>query len=1043
MNLKNLQLNGAELVDPNAEYSAGPENYMNVSVNQSLSQSIAADDGAANVEADCINPDRSFSGDIVTSADRLSSYSGVSISTNTGAGNLPAGALSMQFSNNVAAAVISAGPDAADTSAYSGTGIAVHRANANSVEHDIRAASSITVKADVAAGSISNYIAGYGALSYTGFGVASDGSTYYRVDNTSLRAIDAEKSSAGDKELCWAATATNMLYWAGWGKNVGSLSVKIEDDLFDYYKKYFTDAGSFIDSGINWFMSGKYDNKGNASAAALKPDIGDGGGFFKSVSVSSYLTVDSKTKTVMSSIEDNLKAGNVCGLTIVWDQTSAHAVTCWGYGYDASVKKNSRNYYTGIYISDSDDDRWQGRTAPNVIRYCPITWNRKMGCYTVTYEAGTFGFLTEVVGLKRTYVFNVYDAVSGDKVQGGTQTVFAGGNAVDGVIGSGGSQIVSGGTTSGTLVNSGGSQLISAGTATGTVINSGGYETVSSGGTAADATVNAGGSMNVSSGGIVSGTLNVSGGHVILDNTDSLNGMSKLSYALSKAKTDDVLITVKVGILGTWTQIYTLNVDNTAKGSYVLADGADLSGMNGNVFTITYNSLSTSLMVGSSYVFADGNKLSLSLTRNGTDRLTATFTADTVPPQAPAGMTRTVTGRSAALDWNDSSDADSRVRLYEVRVDNNANFSSPEYTAAPVASGITFNKLTDGTYYWAVRSRDLAGNYSAWSSGSSFTVDATAPSVPSRLTRNVSGNSVTLDWSDAKDSTSGVKQYEVQIDNTADFSSPEYTATTAASSAIFNGLADGGYLWRVRTQDRSGNFSAWSAGSGFACDLSGNTINDAVTLSAAPETGWVGFGDAADYYKITMTNAGELTLNLTNLSGDANLYLLDVYGSVLKTSAKKGAADEAINGAALLEGTYFVKVATKSANTVAYTLTNAEDYYPADIAGNTMAAAQDIATKDNWVGLGDSDDYYRFDLTQAAQSTLKLNGITGGNADLSLYDVNGRLLKKSARAGAGEELISTDLAAGTYFARVNAVSGSSIDYTLDFNKKVLPGILAS
>jgi autotransporter passenger strand-loop-strand repeat protein len=1054
MNLKKMQLNGVELVNPNVEYSDGLVNYMNVSVNQSRNlifsvnggQSIAADDAAAGVEANYIKPDKSFSEDIVISTGQL--YSGVSISdisTDAGAGSLPAGAPSMQSSNNVStAAVIGAEPDAADTSSiYRGSNISVHSADANSVEYGILSTFSTTVKAGTAGSSISSYLAGDGASSPAG-AAWSVANTDYRIDNISLRAIDAEKSEVGDKELCWAATASNMLYWAGWGRNTSNLSVKIEDDLLDYYKKYFTDAGSFVDSGIEWFMTGKYDNKSNASASALQPGVGDGGGFFKSVSVSSYLKVDTNARTAMVSVENDLKAGNICGLGIYWPVSGGHAITCWGYEYNASVSKNRKDYYTGIYISDSDDNTGGGRTAPDIIRRCSITWDNKKGGYMVTYQDNMLGFLENVVALKRTFVFNVYDSISGDKVQGGTQTVFAGGSTVDGVISSAGQQIIySGGSASGTVINSGGSQLISVGTASGTVINSGGYQTVLSGGTAANSTVNAGGNMNVSSGSIVSGSLNVSGGHVILDNTDSLSSMSKLSYVLSNAKTDDVLITVKGGILGTWTQIYSLNVDNTAKGSYILADGADLSGMNGNVFTITYNNMSTSLFVGSSYVFSNGNKLSLSLTRNGTDRLTAVFTADTVPPQAPAGMTRTVTGNSVSLDWADSSDTDSRVRLYEVRVDNNANFSSPEYTSAPVGSGITFNKLTDGSYYWSVRARDIAGNYSAWSSGSSFAVDATAPSVPLRLTREVSGNSVTFDWSDAKDITSGVKQYEVQAASTADFSRPEYTAATAASSAIFNGLADGGYLWRVRTQDRSGNFSAWSNGPGFACDLSGNTINDATSLSSAPASGWVGFGDTADYYKITMTNAGKLTLNLTNLSGDANLYLLNVYGSTLKSSAKNGKADESINDVALQDGTYFVKVTAKSANTVAYTLTHTEEYYPADIAGNTIDAAQDIATMDNWVVFGDSDDYYRFDLSQAAQGTLKVHGITGGNVDLSLYDAGGKLLQKSAKAGIREELISTNLIAGTYYARVNAASGSSINYALDFSKKDISGMLAS
>jgi len=51
-------------------------------------------------------------------------------------------------------------------------------------------------------------------------------------------------------------------------------------------------------------------------------------------------------------------------------------------------------------------------------------------------------------------------------------------------------------------------------------------------------------------------------------------------------------------------------------------------------------------------------------------------------------------------------------------------------------------------------------------------------------------------------------------------------------------------------------------------------------------------------------------------------------------------------------------------------------------------------------------------------------------------------LKKSASMGVLEDSITSTLAAGTYYARVNAVSGSSIDYKLDFTKNNL-GMLAS
>jgi len=307
---------------------------------------------------------------------------------------------------------------------------------------------------------------------------------------------------------------------------------------------------------------------------------------------------------------------------------------------------------------------------------------------------------------------------------------------------------------------------------------------------------------------------------------------------------------------------------------------------------------------------------------------------------------------------------------------------------------------------------------------------------------------VALNWADAKDKLSGVQQYQVEVDNNADFSSPEYTASPVTSSINFTGLAESGYFWRVRAEDNSGNYSAWSDGSSFAGDPAGNSIRNASQLSSAPAAGAVGFGDAADFYKITMTNAGTLTLGLTGLSGNANLYLLNASGALLKSSVNPGTADEAINNAALLAGTYYVKVAAvNNSNIAAYTLTNQISYFPGDTndkAGNTIATAkiQDATPETGWVGLGDNIDYYRIDLPTPTQLTLRLD-MTGGNANLALYNAQGRRLDASVKSGALEDMITANLTAGTYYARVNAVSGNSIDYTLDFNKKSTGGLLAS
>ena len=418
----------------------------------------------------------------------------------------------------------------------------------------------------------------------------------------------------------------------------------------------------------------------------------------------------------------------------------------------------------------------------------------------------------------------------------------------------------------------------------------------------------------------------------------------------------------------------------------------------------------------------------------------SSFTVDTTAPSVPAALTKTVTGSSVALDWADATDNLSGVKQYEYQVDNNSDFSSNEKSGIVVSSNANATGLADGTYFWKVRTQDNSGNYSAWSSGNNFMVDINAPSVPVSLTPVVSGNNVALDWADSTDSPSGVKQYQVQLDKHADFSSPEYSATTTNSTANFIGLADGTFYWRVNTQDNAGNTSAWSNGTSFVSDV-GGTISGALLLSSPSTTGWVGTGDAADYYKITMTNAGMLTLGLTGLTGNADLSLLDAKNTGLKSSAKAGTADEAIVGVPLQAGDYYVKVApgfgVKDAN---YTLTHTEKYCPVDTAANTWQTAKNINDgMDTWVGFGDTADFYKLTMTNAGTLSLNLTGLTG-NADLSLLNSAGTALKTSANAGTANEAINNVLLlAGTYYVKVAAGTGvNDVNYNLSNTIKYCP-----
>jgi autotransporter passenger strand-loop-strand repeat protein len=884
-----------------------------------------------------------------------------------------------------------------------------------------------------AAGYADYIISGNSALvNLTGSGFLG-GTATYRIDNAGIRTIDAEKTGAGDTNLCWAATASNMLYWAGWGKDTGSLTVSREDDLLDYYRESFTNLNGYIEAGIEWFLNGQYSLKGEPGAAQLKHD--GGGDFFPGITVSGYLSVDDKQATVMTSLDSFLKNGNVCGLNISWLSSGGHAVACWGFSYNAGISRSRKNYYAGVWISDSDDNYGAGRSAPDVIRYCPVSWSNADQAYVLTYQPGVYGILSGVAGLAaEPFTFNVYDTVSGETVHDGTQTVFAGGITLNNII------------------------------------NSGGIQTVSAAGTANGAIVNSGGSMHVSSGGIISGSLTLAGGHVTVAHCDNLQPAAMI-FKLAHAKTNDALLTIESGAVNDISRTaFTLDMNGAAAGFYILSSGSNLDSMGGAVFTVTNNNgQNVNMQVGSSYTFADGDKLSLALTDAVTDQLTAAFSigggvADTLPPPEPTGLKQTVAGNSVAFDWADSTDK-SGIRQYEIQVDNNSNFSSPEYSEQVAVSALSGIILAVGTYCWQVRAQDNSGNWSAWKSSSLFVVTPVdAAGNAWQTAKDISAPDNWVGFGDGADfykltmtnagtlalgltglgGNANLCLYKLRGASLARIAASAKTGTLDES--VTQMLLAGDYY--VKVAPASGVYDAAYTLSGkidyMPADAAANNYKAAQDISALDN--WVGFGDGADFYKLAMTNAGTLTLGLTGLGGNANLYLLNAGGRVLKTSANKGTADEAINNVMLLAGDYYVKVAPADGGrgtvNTNYTLSNAVNYFPTDTAGNTFAAARQVTASgpvSEWLGFGDKDDYYKFELQTAATATLDLTGMTA-NVNLSLYNSKGKRLAVSAKSGNAAESITRTLAAGTYYARATLAGRDNTDYNLDFNIDVfMPG----
>jgi hypothetical protein len=214
-------------------------------------------------------------------------------------------------------------------------------------------------------------------------------------------------------------------------------------------------------------------------------------------------------------------------------------------------------------------------------------------------------------------------------------------------------------------------------------------------------------------------------------------------------------------------------------------------------------------------------------------------------------------------------------------------------------------------------------------------------------------------------------------------------------------------------------------------DNAGNTLATARAVGTLTATqsfsDWVGSVDIDDYYSFNVTTPSNVNLNLTGLSANVDLYLLDSSGTVI-SSSRYGTISESITSQ-LSAGTYYAWVNRYSGDTT-YSLSLNATATPVD---NTLATARNVGTLtatqsfSDWVGSADIDDYYSFNV--GTQSIVSLN-LTGLNADvdLCLLDSSGAVIF-SSRYGTTSESITSQLSAGTYYAQVNRYSGDT-NYSL-------------
>jgi len=189
-----------------------------------------------------------------------------------------------------------------------------------------------------------------------------------------------------------------------------------------------------------------------------------------------------------------------------------------------------------------------------------------------------------------------------------------------------------------------------------------------------------------------------------------------------------------------------------------------------------------------------------------------------------------------------------------------------------------------------------------------------------------------------------------------------------------------------------------------------------------------------DWITFTLATPTNVLLATTGTAGDTELTLYDASGTQLAYNNDSNGTFARITANNLATGTYYAKVneygnnATIAFYTLAVTGTAvmAPDAYEVD---NTLATAKTITVNDvpqthSIHNLGDQD-WVKFTLSSITNLVITSGGVSG-NTSLSLYKASGtRLAYNNDSSGTFARIAVSNLAVGTYYAKVNEYGDDS------------------
>lgn len=205
------------------------------------------------------------------------------------------------------------------------------------------------------------FLAVFFSVVLSGFASAS---TYYVYTQGDGTWHDANKTWTGDSNLCWAAAASNILDWAGWG----TATYTTETSIFQYYKDHWTNDGSLPEHGWHWWVDGTLPPQEPGWSQVSQ----SGGNFWPGVNFGSAYH-EAWSGNLLAAVDSYFDSGYGVTLAIYKPKIGGgyygHALTIWGYDYSIGARGIQ---YNGVWVTDSDDG-YLG------LKYYAVSWDRGTG----------------------------------------------------------------------------------------------------------------------------------------------------------------------------------------------------------------------------------------------------------------------------------------------------------------------------------------------------------------------------------------------------------------------------------------------------------------------------------------------------------------------------------------------------------------------------------------------------------------------------------------------------------------------------------------